>query len=167
MGTFVPTGFTTSDKRQRVTTFSRPRRNVNKEIIVIRKSSIQATQLVTNLVIATFPFTFTGLRWNFAVHQNAGTGEGLFSWCIAYVPDGETIDVMSRTDASGFYTPEQNCLVWGFGVIDNNSNGLLIEGTTKTMRKMMTGDALIFAILGTGATNVLDLTGAIQFFQKM
>jgi len=158
--------FFITDKRQRTATFSRAKRSINKEIISFAATGVDATQEQTVLNTVTFPNTLTGLRWDFAASQDAGTGDATFNWAIIIVRDGELADTMSRTDAAQFYRPETLCLVWGFGMIDNHSIPAHISGSTKTMRKMMTGDSLRIIYVGS-TTNTIRFTGAVQFFQKM
>ncbi len=72
---------------------------------------------------------------------------------------------MAISDAAAFYEPEQNCLVYGTSFIDNNTAHTHAAGSTKTMRKMMGGDELIFIAKGT-ATNTSAMISVIQFFCK-
>ncbi len=81
------------------------------------------------------------------------------------VRDGVAVDTLAISDAAAFFEPEQNCLVFGNGTVDNNVESVQFEGTTKTMRKMMGGDTLVFIHLGT-ATNTSGSRGVIQFFCK-
>lgn len=141
------------------------RRPVDKIMVVLSKDGINATQQTTQLVAVTFPCTIVGLRWDFSVFQDAGTGTSLPFWCIMVVKDGVTIPVMAVGDGGDFVTPEQNVMVFGAAAIDNNVEAQHFSGSTKTMRKMMGGDQLIFA-LRANATNTVGVRGVIQFFCK-
>ena len=72
---------------------------------------------------------------------------------------------MAASDAADFYAPEQNVLAFGHGSMDNNVDTQQFEGNTKTMRKFMGGDQLLFIVLG-AATNTTNVQGIIQFFCK-
>ena len=141
------------------------RRPVDKQLVVVNKSNVDATQVNTTLVTVTFPCTIVGIRWDLSVFQQAGTGNTLCAWCINVLRDGGTQKVMSLTDGATFFAPESDCLAYGTGGIDNNITGLHYNGSTKTMRKMMGGDKLIFSALGI-ATNTSTFIGTIQFFCK-
>lgn len=141
------------------------RRPVDKQLVVVDKGLVDGTQVNTTLTTVTFPCTIVGLRWNISAIQDAGTGNALFAWCINVLRDGGTQKVMSLTDGSTFFAPESDCLSFGFGLIDNNTVTVMWNGSTKTMRKMMGGDKLIFSVKGI-ATNTIHLSGVIQFFCK-
>ncbi len=141
------------------------RRPVDKQLVVISKDGINATQQTTVLATVTFPCTIVGLRWDMAIFQDAGTGTSLPFWNIMIVKDGVTIPTMSVGDGGDFVTPEQNVMVFGAAAIDNNVESFHWQGTTKTMRKMQNGDQLIFA-LRANATNTVGVRGVIQFFCK-
>ncbi len=70
-------------------------------------------------------------------------------------------------DDSDFYAPEVNCLTYGIHELAPNSIdlGTDIEGSTKTMRKMMGGDILAFTMNGDVAA-AKEITAIIQFFCK-
>ncbi len=158
--------FVITDKRQRTATFSRARRAINKEIIFVNALTVNATQESTLINSSVFPNTLTGLRWNFSVAQDGGTGVCFYTWAIVILKESEGTRTMQRADAAEFYQPEVNCLVWGTGIIDNNSRPDHIEGTTKTMRKMMVGDRVVMIYVGS-TTNTASFVGAVQMFQKM
>ncbi len=141
------------------------RRPIDKKIIVVNKDGVDATQVTTVLVTATFPCTIVGLRWNFSFIQGAGTGNCSFRWVIVLLKDGETIGTTSITDGADLYTPEQNVMTWGVGLIDNNIEHQRFDGDTKSMRKLMGGDRLVWILTGV-ATNTVSCRGAVQFFCK-
>ena len=141
------------------------KRPVDKQLVVVTHSTINATQQNTTLVTVTFPCTIVGIRWDIAFIQDGGTGIAPHAWCINVLRDGGTQKVMSLTDGSTFFAPESDCLTFGTGLIDNNVQTLVYNGSTKTMRKMMGGDKLIFSSLG-AATETSFCRGVIQFFCK-
>jgi len=164
MAFVTPRSFEINDKRQRVVTTNRAKRPIDKVITVVDEDYVAAT--LQNLIhTQTYPGTMTGLRWNFSLAQTTGTAFARFIWAIVYLRDGDTLDDLTFTTGAVLYKPEQNCLVWGFEIISNNSETKHIEGTTKTMRKMMVGDQIIFLGLGTAGNN-MSLNGAVQLFIK-
>ncbi len=161
--------FIINDKRQRTATFSRAKRAIDKVQIAINLNGVTATQVNTTIVDATFPSTITGIRWDLSFAQSAGTGVCEFSWAIVIVKEGNIADNMVLTHAAQFYTPEQNCLVYGTELIVNGpTHGMTkhASGTTKTMRKLMIGDRILFLFRGV-ATDTAGCVGVIQCFQKM
>jgi len=161
--------FVITDKRQRTATFSRAKRAIDKVQIAIDHAAISGTQVQTLLINATFPCTITGLRWDLSFRQTAGTDLCEISWAIVLVKEGQSADTMIRTNGVAFYNPEQNCLVFGTQYIFNgNTLGMTkhADGATKTMRKLMVGDQLVFIFRGT-TTDHAGVMGVIQFFCKV
>ena len=159
-------------KRRRTTQGQRPvfqisqKRPIDKSLVYVNKDTVDATQVTTQLLVATFPCTVTGLRWDIQVDRSAGTGQCRGDWCIVLVKDGNSANSISISDAATFYEPEQNVLA--FGVHSGQQDGpdsTHFMGTTKTMRKLMGGDQLIFVYKGL-ATNTSNVRGIIQFFCK-
>ncbi len=140
-------------------------RPIDKQLIAINLTNIDATQQNTTLITATFPCTLVGIRWSLGVIQDGGTTVSSNFWCINILRDGVTQPAISKTNAASFFTPETNCLAFGVALIDNNTNEVSFEGNTKTMRKMQGGDKLIFSSLG-DASNTSRVLGVIQFFCK-
>ncbi len=169
MMTFVPPEAMVGGKRRAtsgVTVVSaRTSRNTDKKMIGVALDAISATQQSTVLLTVTFPCTIQGLRWNMAIIQDAGTGNCEFHWAIVVLRDGLTLPVMSVGDGATLYQPEQDVLVYGVGIIDNNTASYPFAGSTKTMRKLMGGDRLVFIAKGV-ATNFSRIRGVIQFFCK-
>ena len=144
------------------------KRPVDKLLIVLKKQSVDATQVSTILTTVTFPCTIVGLRWDISASTSAGTGPGEIEWAIVKVTDGDSANTLSFTDGATLYAPEQAVMTWGVGNMppfDKSANPINWRGDTKTMRKMMGGDQLIFIVRGE-ATNVADIRGAVQFFCK-
>ncbi len=164
---FVPESmFHAGEKRARVTTSGfHTKRPINKSIIAVQQAGNDATDTTSTLFTTTFPCTITGLRWDLAFTQDAGTGTAFIHWAIVLVRAGVTGDTLSITDGATFFDPETNCLVFGSFTIDNNTQTKHAAGSTKTMRKMQGGDILAFVAKGS-ATNTSRVDGVIQFFCK-
>ena len=143
------------------------RRPVDKKLVVIAKATVDATQQNTTLVTATFPCTIVGLRWSIGTVCDAGTAGGNFGWVIAIVKDGNTTGNLALTDGGDLYTPEGNVMAFG-ATVNGRADGATVvhwHGNTKTMRKLMGGDVLVFSCQGV-ATNTSKVCGCIQFFCK-
>ena len=145
------------------------RRPVDKAIIVVAKPTLSNSQASTDLVTATFPCTVVGLRWSFTAQDAGNSDNGIF-WAIVILRDGETADTLTTSDAGTLYNPEQNVLTWGVSSVlaQNTTTGpaqVRWDGDTKTMRKLMGGDKLVFIAITTAAANV-NLRGCVQFFCK-
>lgn len=141
------------------------RRPVDKSIICVTKAAVAAAQVTTDLVTATFPCTIVGLRWSISHLQDAGTGASHLYWAIIVLRDGQTADTVATSDGATLYNPEQEVLAWGVSNIDNNTETKTMTGSTKTMRKLMGGDKLVFACIGV-ATNTSTVRAIVQFFCK-
>ena len=147
--------------------FTGGKRPVDKLLININQN-VDTTQLSTVLTTATFPCTIVGLRWEFAC-RNSGASDLSTYWAIILLKDGETINTMATSDGSTLYNPEQNVMVWGNGSLlaQNTTTGPAgwgWKGDTKTMRKLMGGDKLVWIGLSNAASAIY--TGTIQFFCK-
>ncbi len=141
------------------------KRPVDKNLIAIQQTGLDATDQTTTLVTVTFPCTIVGLRWDFSVMQTAGTGICTYHWCIVILRDGLVQPTIAVSDGATFYNPEQDVMAFGCTSIDNNVQSKQYLGSTKTMRKMMGGDKLVFVSKGI-ATNTSRVDGVIQFFCK-
>ena len=148
-----------------VVTRSRP---LAKELIAIAKDDVTSTQVVTVFLTATFPCTITGLRWDLNFLQDGGTGASAGHWCIAVVREGVTVDTLSLTDGATFFSPEANVMAFGVNLGQAtpastvNLKGASETGSTKTMRKLQTGDTLQWVFVGT-TTHTQQVRGIIQF----
>ncbi len=160
-------------KRRRTQPFvqtRQARRPIDKDLIGVVITNAGTTQRTTTLKTATFPCTVTGLRWSLSFLNLTTTDSVQGIWVIVLVQDGEAINTISISDAATILSPEQNILAFGaIGMMDADTGqgptGLLVEGSTKTMRKLKAGDVLQFAcIMTAGSTN--RIRGAIQFFCK-
>lgn len=155
-----------SRKRARTAAASRaPKRPISKELVAISKSATGATQATTTLYTATFPVTVVGLRWALSFIQDAGTGKANHYWCIVLLRDGQTVSTVAISDAAAFFEPEQDVLAFGVGSVTNNTETKDYMGASKTMRKLQTGDRLVFIDRGV-ATDTHTAIGIIQFFVK-
>lgn len=141
------------------------RRPIDKLVVVVNKDGVDGTQVSTTLLTVTFPCTVTGLRWSIDFLQDAGTGNAFISWAVVIARDGVTAGTLASSDAASLFDPEQNMLAFGCGAIDNNTDTVHSEGTTKSMRKLMGGDKLLFLAKGV-ATNTIAIRGIVQFFCK-
>jgi len=160
--------FEETSKRSRTITYSKSKRAIDKQIIVVNLANVDATQLNTAIFTSTFPGTITGIRWDLAFDQAGGTGRCFYTWAIVLLKDGQALDTLTTTNGDELYQPEQNCLVFGHGIIQNGINlgqTNQVAGSTKTMRKVMIGDNLAFLIKG-ATTNTVSVLGAVQFFIK-
>ncbi len=141
------------------------KRPIDKQLKTVFHSATDATQEEVVLFTATFPCTVVGLRWSINQTQDGGTGKMQAWWAIVIVRDGESAGTLGTAVGDDTYTPEQNCLVFGASLINNNTDTSRNVGSTKTMRKFMGGDRLIFIVRGI-ATETTMSQGVIQFFCK-
>ncbi len=165
MMTLEPTTFGRKHPRSAFGSSPHTKRPIDKSLVAILKAGVNATQQTTVLLTTTFPCTVVGLRWELSYEQDAGTGLCAFAWAIVVVRDGVTVDNLVTSDAGSFFNPEENCLVFGSGTIDNNTQTKQFSGSTKTMRKMQGGDTLVYLHKGI-ATETSGSRGVIQFFCK-
>jgi len=157
-----------SRKRARVTPIvieKRQRRPVDKSLTNVGPVTFTTTQNNTSLITATFPCTITGIRWSFTFLALAGENSG--AWAIIRVKDGLTPGTMSFTSGSDLFDPEQECIAFGrWAVNDTIAPSIqLVEGNTKSMRKLMGGDQIYFIVNGTVANNT-SVSGTVQYFAK-
>ncbi len=157
-------------KRQRTssTTFVSTRRPIDKLLINVGDLTSGSQQEVV-LVTATFPCTITGLRWAIAL-QVGDTASCTGSWMIVIVRDGNSANTIALSSASSAYEPEQDVLAFGVfetkdGTAGGGNTGVLMEGSTKTMRKLMGGDRIIWIHIETAASGG-TFNGIVQMFCK-
>ena len=146
-------------------------RPIDKTLTVIVKNDVGSSTQTTDLVTATTACTAVDIRWTFYVEGDGGTA-GLkhdYSWLIALVPDGTTINSIALTDAASMYDPEQHVLAFGYGCSADASAALVDPfywlGTTKTSRKLRIGDKITFAVKGI-TTETVRVRGCVQIFCK-
>ncbi len=140
-------------------------RPIDKLLVAISKDAVAGTQVSSVLYTATFPATITGLRWSLSFLQDAGTAEGEIYWALIVVRDGLSASTIATSDTAAFYEPEQDVLAFGVTMYDNNTESKIMEGATKTMRKLKGGDQLVFISKGV-ATDTAAVRGVVQFFAK-
>ncbi len=144
------------------------RRPIDKALINVVHVTVGASLQNTDLVSATFPCTVVGLRWNISVASDASTSISSHAWAIVILRDGGTLGTMAVGNGATLYAPEQDVMVWGRGqaaAADGKAQPVMYIGDTKTMRKLMGGDKLVFLCFGE-ATNTSAIEGCIQFFCK-
>jgi len=142
------------------------KRPIDKSLKTVSKTFASAGKQSTVLTTVTFPCTITGLRWELTA--TPGPVSAYLNWAIVVVRDGNSVNDLATSDGSTFYEPEQDVLTFGTSLIfenDTNVGGVIRwEGSTKSMRKMMGGDQLVFVVQ---STQVGILTaGVIQYFCK-
>jgi len=152
-------------KRQR-TTASRP---ISKTLLHFNSVLADGSSSET-LLTATFPCTITGLRWDLASPAQPESPITAFSniqWVIVLVKEGNTANDLSFAAAlQTLYNPEQNVLASGYANLGDPFKPSW-HGTTKTMRKMQTGDKLVIVFApGTTPSGNAFFGGIIQFFCK-
>ncbi len=143
-------------------------RPIEKDLIVVNQEGIAGTQVQVNLKVHAFPATIVGLRWSLSCIQDAGTALSQLTWAIVVLPDGNTTaNNMSATNGSSMYQPEQQVLAFGnaSGTGADLGGPTQFDGTTKTMRKLRSGDRIAFIALAE-ATNTYKVFGTVQFFSK-
>ncbi len=143
------------------------KRPIDKLLVNVVKSNVDATQEITVLTTATFPCTIVGLRWDLTFASSAGSALATYAWVIIILRDGSTVSTIAISDAGSLYQPEQDVLAFGRGFNGASALGIPSKymGSTKTMRKLMGGDRLQFVMVGE-ATNTTACAGCIQFFCK-
>ena len=143
------------------------KRPVDKILVNVFKTGVNATQVSTTLLTATFPCTVVGLRWDLSFLVDVGTSPGQYAVVIVILREGITASALALGDGATLYAPEQDVMAYFSGVnqqVDIGS-GKYYNGSTKIMRKLMGGDKLVFLIKGQ-ATFTTICTGTIQFFCK-
>ena len=154
-------------KRQRICSFFRVTRPIDKSIRVIVQN-LFTTQQATTLITAVFPCTLMGLRWVLDATFSTASNQEFF-WAIVLVRDGNTVNTILLADGNTLYEPEQNVLAWGHGSprdadVGGGPVAQHIEGKSQTMRKLMVGDAVVLIQLSAAVAG--SLQGAVQFFCK-
>ncbi len=145
-------------------------RPIDKELKVVNQTAT-TTVTATTLKTTTFPGTGVGLRWSVGTQNSNTASDVVLGWAIVVIPDGEAANTPALSDGADFYTPEQNVLAFGMLRLkdyDAGGGGPIgenFEGTTKTMRKLKSGDVLAFITLSSVAAAV-QVDGVVQFFFK-
>lgn len=147
----------------------RVQRPIDKELKAILQT-VTTTVVSTTLKTTTFPGTVVGLRWDLGAISLIATSDSAIFWAIVVIPDGEAANTPAISDGADFYTPEQNVLAFGMTFVSDTDVGsgprsVDMEGTTKTMRKLKSGDVLALVSLSSVAVSA-QLRGVVQFFFK-
>lgn len=163
-------------RRTRATYNIKKVRPKDKQIIGLSIGNGFATVNTFNQVLytATFPATVTGVRWELS-YGNTGHPFQNINWAIVILRQGVNIGALSAAQNVTLYSPEQNVIAWGIvsftGGIDDDAAAVSGKpvgedmGSTKSMRKLMAGDRLVFVnSLATNGDAAIRLQGAIQFF---
>lgn len=158
-------------RRRPVVVETRQRRPIDKQLINVDINPLNNTQINTSLITATFPATITGVRWSIRIICPAGGGANTGGWAIIRVKDGLAPNTMSFTSAATFLEPEQEVLAFGRWAVEDADGGVgpgidVIEGHTKSMRKLMGGDQIYFCINGNNGAGGTVVHSTIQFFSK-
>ncbi len=142
------------------------KRPIDKKMINIWHGSVDNSQHQTVLQTFTFPGTITGLRCSICVEKVLGTAVGRAKWAIVIVRESQTAGALAVGNATTFYLPETDCLMFGHFNTHLVSNTTCWDQSTKTMRKMQGGDQLLFLCHAESATEEFDFGGVIQWFVK-
>lgn len=148
-------------KRQKVSTFHKSTRPVDKKIIVVNKTGIGGTAQVLTLFTAGSPCTLNGLGYSF---DNVGTGAATMFWAILIQRDGDSLNTIGVSDGTSFYTPESDVLLNGV-FPQNGASAPYMNITTHCKRKLMIGDKVVFAVRADGGTTG-GIAGPITMFFK-
>lgn len=123
-----------------------------------------------------YPNTIAGIRWEVTLTNTSAddfTHYREFFWYIAIYRDG-TAPQVATTMNMGMVKPEANVITWGSGMsITGAERKSVFEGSTKSMRKMQTGDKIYFVVIVPGGGDYLNdshsysgyVTASFQFFQ--
>ena len=155
-------------KRRRTGAGFSTKRPIDKSLIFVEDDALTVGQTVTTLITPPSACTMVGLRWSIVSVKDTGTSGNIsnFVWAIVLVRDGNAATAMSITNGGSFYEPEQNVLAFGVGPSTNDTNqGLLQEGSTKTMRKLRIGDSIVF-LAKRQNTETIAYRGIVQMFCK-
>ena len=162
-------------KRTRTNGGYKAARPIDKALVAVTKSSLSAAQSETDIVTATGACTVTGLRWSinaYSVSAAGGLPGAHIYWALVLVPDGYSASTLSGTDAGNLYEPEQHVLAFGSVYFDSaaslTADGKMVaplEGSTKSMRKLKSGDKVKFIILPTTPGNeTISVRAVVQAF---
>lgn len=103
--------------------------------------------------------TIAGIRWEILISGKADTSITYFDWAIAIEREGNSLKTPdhSSTNRSAIFHPEQNVIAWGTGAVlqeDKEGGTQLFSGTTKSMRKLQSGDKVRFYFQAGHSVNV-------------
>lgn len=148
------------------------KRPIQKHIHVINMTLQQATQSENTILSTTFPCTLDGIRWFIRCRQISDAQvTSTIAWAIVVCRNTEAPNTLQQSGE--LYVPQENVIAWGCFLLPTNGeheNYFIAQkcnGHTKTMRKLQTGDELIFIAYLTNELGDAIIYGAIQYFLKM
>lgn len=162
-------------RKTKVTKYgSKKKRNIDKWLIAVNLDPIAAggTQLV--LLTATYPCTVVSLRWEMAIARP--TTSCIIAWCVTILEENTTIPIApiqypaipAAGTAARFMAPERNVMAYGIISADRGGDDPQFQssysGSTKTQRKIQSGDQLVFMVNYIGGFS--QIVGAFQYFVK-
>ena len=158
--------------RKRPFNAPRSKRPVQRTATVVNFGGIQ--QIVTGSIIATAdgPVTITGWRWKFEWNADGGTDTAERTIFVGIWVDRENTanPVVSFTDVFPVVVPIEKCIAFTYATFNSTEiiNGAINhwEGTSKTMRKLKDGDAIIVIAANTSDANTSRIFGYVQVFAK-
>lgn len=160
----------------------RPKQHIDKYIKPLNFNQDTSSQGTVDLLDTTIPCTIRGLRWNFGVANELGITGGRYrykcAWAIVRQPQGSSLGTLDP-EGSVLYKPEKQVIAHG-EYVDSVASGtagqysspqFMIEGETKSMRKMVGGDKLVFVYkavaineASANQTGKSQIAGSVQFF---
>lgn len=144
------------------------RRPVDKLIVYVNQT-VSNTTNTTTLTTATFPETITGIRWSLTFR--GVTNANNLVWTIVRIKQSIPASAIALSTGTSVQNPEQETIAFGVAAVTIATDAagpsiMHVEGSTKSMRKLMGGDILAFQCNGNTAAAATDVRGAIQFFGK-
>ena len=156
-------------RRYRRRSSYRAKRPITKHLVSIDETP-STTQSSESMFTATFPCTIVGLRWALTASGNVSGVDVSLAWAIIRVPDGYTAKALLLSTGSDFYSPEREVMAFGRAHIGDIATAGMVSskewiGSTRTSRKLQTGDALLLIAVTDNASSIA-LDGVVQFFAK-
>ena len=132
----------------------RNRKNVEKRLISFHFNTVDSvSQAEQALINANFPCTAGGISLDLVAHRESSSSGNSTSmgWALIINRGGQTNATISLGAGTTFFEPEENVLLSGVF----SSQGVINDSTyryirTKTMRKLQSGDRLMFIAKGNG-----------------
>lgn len=159
-------------------TYSKTKRSKNKFIKSFSYAANVAQTHSLSLYKATYPCTISGLRWDLVWGWGDETKQNTWNiqitWCIYIKEEGEAdrtpaFHPNTTDDAGDYIKGEQSIIAWGNACVADKGAFPINQDSTKSMRKLQSGDQLMITIKQqyTGdAANApgYAVLGGIQFF---
>lgn len=149
------------------------KRPIDKAIVIGTIISDLAAKKVDLFGPMTFPGTWSGFRWQVGGSSSANPATYNFiSWAIIKTRDGvaplfpTVVPTLSTaTAAPTFIMPEQDVIAFGILPVTSLSatQNQIMEGSTKSMRKMNKGDQIFFVCSFGGTLSGTGAQGACSF----